>query len=97
MKQTNIRIKNLELRSTKYIGGPNTRKSYLEIVCWSDKPDPNLALEEFCWTIASWDTEEEPNLRFIGDRPLHKNIDRNLFWELVELGYKILNYQAEEN
>jgi hypothetical protein len=50
---------------------------------------------ETCYAIASfdWDDHEEIyELRFVGDRPLYlSKEEREIFWQLIELGEKVLN------
>lgn len=49
---------------------------------------------ESCFVIASFNYDKEGyyELSFIGDRPLSINKEeREIFWELVEYGYKQLN------
>ena len=52
-----------------------------------------------CMAIASFDCDKERyyELSFVGDRPLSINEkEREIFWELVEYGYKQLN-KTDEN
>ena len=47
---------------------------------------------ESCYAIASFDWDGSMyELCFIGDRPLSKEYNRDDFWTLIELGYKLLN------
>jgi hypothetical protein len=41
--------------------------------------------------IAYWEKSKDSfDLKFLGNRPFDKSIDRNAFWRLAELGQKIL-------
>ena len=52
---------------------------------------------EFCYTLASWDlTEEEPDLRYCGRRPLDLMLDEyDVFEQLVREGYEYIERNKE--
>lgn len=57
---------------------------------------------ETCYAVAAfvWDDHEEAyELRFVDDRPVYlTKEEKDIFWDLVEMGYKELNkYEYEED
>lgn len=56
---------------------------------------------ETCFSIADFEYDEYEkyyNLEFVGERPLNLNEEeKKIFWELIEYGYKVLNYENEQS
>jgi hypothetical protein len=81
MRRINCRIGNLELSTTKTIGG----KEYLEIV--------EYFKEGNCMTIAIFEKDDDgiSYLEFVGDRPLRPIVNWIDFEKLIRLGYDFIN------
>lgn len=89
-------IDNLSLRSCdKNLSLDFDKNGYdtAEIVQWFVENDE----KKFCFTIAYWLIDSEGvELKFVGNRPLHHSIDKNVFWELIKLGYDLLDKYLEK-
>lgn len=57
-------------------------------------PETSYAIASFDWD----DHEEAYELRFVGDRPVYlTKEEKDIFWDLVEMGYKELNAREFED
>ena len=58
----------------------------------------SFTIKEYCYTLASWDTTDEPDLVWCGRRPLDlESKEFNDFIELVRMGYDYLSNLGTEN
>lgn len=78
-----IRLGNIELTLAKTLS--REPEKYWEIVQWVEVP----LKDSYCFTIALFTREEEPDLEWVGRRPLSEDIDRDDFYTLVDLGYTL--------
>ena len=93
MWKVNINIDDLELRSCDTYLTNKKEHTTLEIVRWND-----LNTRTSCYTIAYFIVDLEEwiaDLKFVGNRPFEDCIDRDKFWQLAKLGYKILRAKFE--
>lgn len=77
------RIGNLKIQQTQ-----DQRVSLVRY--FSDDPDST------CYVLAWWVKGKEGyTLEFIGDRPFHTEVDKDLFWEMVKFGQSYLDAEFE--
>ena len=77
----NIKIGNLELRSTGEGLISTNKHDRAEIVKWENHNN--------CYTIARYDINGD-NFSFIDDRPYDRGVDMLVFMKLVKIGFSLL-------
>lgn len=95
MWRVNYRQDNLELRSCdEHLIPSNDEHTTLEIIRWYNYNDGE---KEYCCVIAYYEISKEyvPSLKFVSDRPFSKDVDKDVFWQLAQLGNKILTSKME--
>jgi hypothetical protein len=81
-----VRIGNLELRNnTKLFSSPDG----LEIVCWQPMEKKN---HETSFTVCQFigSVDDGFDVRSVGDRIFHKDVDADTLNSLIKIGFKIL-------
>ena len=92
MKEINFKIRegNLELRSCNKHLTDDYPHTTAEIVEWFKNDDS-------CYTIANYNIgEESVDLHFCNSRPFMKTVDVKTFFDLCEVGQKLLERAYEE-
>ena len=90
MKDFNIRIENLELRSCDENLVKWKEGTTAAIVKWYKKGS--------CIVIAYWVKDKESyDLKFCWDRPLEYDVDWDDFKRLIKIGYKLLMWEENED
>ena len=66
----------------------------LEIIRWYKYNDVE---KEYCCVIAYYEISKEyvPSLKFVADRPFKEDVDKDVFWQLAQLGNQILTSKME--
>jgi len=81
-----VRIGSLGLRSCTEQLLSNGAHVTAEIIEWSE-PE-----RKSCYVVAFWNMGKEGfDLHFVGDRPFHDTVSREVFFQLAELGQKQLD------
>lgn len=95
MWKVNVNLDDLELRSCdNHLLTNDGEHTTMDIIKWDKMHDG----KKHCYSLAYFKVKPEDliaDLIFVDGRPFDNKIDKDKFWQLARLGYKILKSKME--